>query len=152
MNEGVAAGFCANQFKESALSSVIDNGKDERTVADVDPRVMQELLEQVKKLERRLEGSGKMTKAKLNGIVDVRTAVGGRAVDFDASRWKQLSAATQKDLVKRLKSIRDELLEASVIHRRESNDFMYESGSRELVIWLIVFGVIFAATLLSLVR
>jgi hypothetical protein len=147
MNEGVAC-----QLKENTLSSAIDNGKDKRTVADVDPRVMQELLEQVEKLERKLEGSGKMTKAKLNGIGDVRTAVGGRAVDFDDSRWKELGAATQKDLAKRLKSIRDELLEASVIHRRESNDFMYESGSRELIIWLIVFGVIFAATLLSLIR
>lgn len=143
----------AYQFNESANSSVIDNRKDDVTVADVDPRVMQALLEQVEKLERRLEGSGKMITAKLNGIGDVRTAIGGGAMDFDARRWTELSTATQKDLLKRLTSIRDELLEASVIQRRESNDFMhYESGSRQPVIWLIVFGFIFAATLLSLVR
>lgn len=75
------------------------------------------------------------------------------SVNFDANRWTQLSAIRQRDLLRRLEAIRDELLAASVMDSADTDGYRgRQSGSRQSMIWLTVFGFIFAATLLTLIR
>ena len=124
-------------------------------MANVEPIVIQQLLAEVESLERALKGVGEMktNKLKRSKISEVRSAViGGTA--FDANRWSELGADKQSQLLKRLTLIRDELLHVNGTDAaRPSDYFVQEDGvSKRAIIWLAVFGSIFAATLLSLIR
>ena len=125
-------------------------------MTNVEPRVMQELLDEVEKLERETKGVVNMANGELNisRIREIRAAAVGEAVDFDVSRWSELSAGTQKELLKRLTAVRNELLDMSGTHDGIRPGYLPrgEGGSKQSIIWLTIFGFIFAATLLSLIR
>jgi len=86
-------------------------------------------------------------------IHEARSAIMGGPV-FDPVRWSQLSADKQKDLLDRLTMVRDGLLvKNSVEDAKHSNYLLHREGeSKQSIIWLAIFGFIFAATLLSLIR
>jgi hypothetical protein len=117
---------------------------------------MQELLDEVENLERKIKGMVNMGNGKLrtSKIREVRAAVVGEAVDFDASQWSKLSADKQKKLLKRLTALRNELLDISGAEDWRQPSYLPpgEDGSKQSIIWLAIFGFIFAATLLSLIR
>lgn len=117
--------------------------------------VIQRLLDEVERLECELRGSGNMETVKINenSIHEARSAIIGGPV-FDPGRWSQLSADKQKALLDRLTMVRDGLLaKNSVEDAKHSNYLLQREGeSKQSVIWLAIFGFIFAATLLSLIH
>jgi hypothetical protein len=129
--------------------------KDDPEVAKVDPDVILQLLKEVEHLEK-MNGVGDMTKGKLLELTisDLRTAVSGGTAEFDAARWSCLSPERQDELSKRLTGARDALLNgADTRASRPVNDTLPGDGvSNRSIIWLAIFGFIFAATLLSLIR
>ena len=124
-------------------------------MTSIEPRVIEQLLAEVEDLERGMKGGGEMESNRLNRskIKEIRSAViGGTA--FDANRWSELGADKQSQLLKHLTLIRDELLDVSgTDNGRPSNYFAQDDAvSKRAIIWLSIFGFIFAATLLSLIR
>ena len=79
-------------------------------MGNVEPRVMQELLDEIENLERELKGMVTTANGKLNTtrIREVRAAVVGEAVDFDASRCSELGSEKQEELWNRLTAVRNE--------------------------------------------
>jgi hypothetical protein len=129
--------------------------KDEFTVANIEPKVILQLLDEVETFMR-INGVQDMTKRKLlelriNGL---SAAVSGETAEFDATRWSRLSGGRQNEILTRLTAVRDELINSkNVQSSRPDNDATFSDGvSNKSVIWLAIFGVIFAATLLSLIR
>jgi hypothetical protein len=125
-------------------------------VAHIKPNVIQELLDEVEKLERTImvftpSAQGKFQHTKID---EVRAAVIGGTSRFDASRRLQLSEQKQKDLQKELVMVRNTLMDITrnVDHKKGRNIMESESASTKSIIWLAIFGFIFAATLLSLIR
>jgi len=129
--------------------------KDHNNVANVDPRVIQTLLDDIERLRKTIidfmgSRSSRLEDSKLD---KVRAAVLGGAAQFDSVQWCQLSEQRQKDLQEQLIMVRDTLLDVA---RREGRD--EPSGipdglaSTKSIIWLAIFGFVFAATLLSLIR
>ena len=129
--------------------------KDHNNVANVDPSVIRTLLDDIERLRKTIIGfmgsrSSRLEDSKLD---KVRAAVLGGAAQFDSVQWCRLSEQRQKDLREQLIMVRDTLLDAV---RREGRD--EPSGipdglaSTKSIIWLAIFGFVFAATLLSLIR
>lgn len=129
--------------------------KDHNNVANVDPSVIRTLLDDIERLRKTIIGftgsrSSRLEDSKLD---KVRAAVLGGAAQFDSVQWCRLSEQRQKDLQEQLIMVRDTLLDVA---RREGRD--EPSGipdglaSTKSIIWLAIFGFVFAATLLSLIR
>lgn len=129
--------------------------KDHNNVANVDPSVIQTLLDDIERLRKTIidfmgSRSSRLEDSKLD---KVRAAVLGGAAQFDSVQWCRLSEQRQKDLQEQLIMVRDTLLDVA---RREGRD--EPSGipdglaSTKSIIWLAIFGFVFAATLLSLIR
>jgi len=90
-----------------------------------------------------------------NAEIDaVRTMVSGGAAEFDAARWARLNEQKQCELKEQLTMVRNNLLDiARPEGQRELSDLTNgEPASTAAIIWLAIFGFIFAATLLSLIR
>jgi homogentisate 1,2-dioxygenase len=87
-------------------------------------------------------------------IDEVRAAVIGGAAQLDASRWSQLSEQKQQDLQEGLVMVKNTLMEITrnADHKKGRSLLENESASTKSIIWLAIFGFIFAATLLSLIR
>jgi hypothetical protein len=117
--------------------------------------VIQRLLDDIKRLECKSEGIADMETAKFNEerLNEIRAAIMLGPV-FDPSHWSQLSVDQQRDILDRLTTIRDGLLAKNgVAHAKHSNCLLQREGeSKQSIIWLAIFGFIFAATLLSLIR
>lgn len=129
--------------------------KDHNNVANVDPSVIQTLLDDIERLRKTIidfmgSRSSRLEDSKLD---KVRAAVLGGAAQFDSVQWCRLSEQRQKELQEQLIMVRDTLLDVA---RREGRD--EPSGipdglaSTKSIIWLAIFGFVFAATLLSLIR
>ena len=129
--------------------------KDHNNVANVDPSVIQTLLDDIERLRKTIidfmgSRSSRLEDSKLD---KVRAAVLGVAAQFDSVQWCRLSEQRQKDLQEQLIMVRDTLLDVA---RREGRDVPSGipdgSASTKSIIWLAIFGFVFAATLLSLIR
>ena len=129
--------------------------KDHNNVANVDPSVIRTLLDDIERLRKTIIGftgsrSSRLERSKLD---KVRAAVLGDAAQFDSVQWCLLSEQRQKDLQEQLIMVRDTLLDVA---RREGRDepsgIPDGSASTKSIIWLAIFGFVFAATLLSLIR
>lgn len=129
--------------------------KDHNNVANVDPSVIRTLLDDIERLRKTIIGftvsrSSRLEDSKLD---KVRAAVLGGAAQFDSVQWCRLSEQRQKDLQEQLIMVRDTLLDVA---RREGRDapsgIPDGSASTKSIIWLAIFGFVFAATLLSLIR
>jgi hypothetical protein len=96
-----------------------------------------------------------METAKINKkrVSEVRVAIMGDPV-IDVSRRPQLSVDKQEDLLDRLTMVRAGLFDKnSAKDARHWNYLLQgEGGSKQSIIWLTIFGSIFVATLLSLIR
>jgi hypothetical protein len=134
--------------------------KDHNNVANVDPSVIQTLLDDIERLRKTIidfmgSRSSRLEDSKLD---KVRAAVLGGAAQFDSVQWCRLSEQRQKELQEQLIMVRDTLLRDTLLDvvRREGRD--EPSGipdglaSTKAIIWLAIFGFVFAATLLSLIR
>jgi len=134
--------------------------KDHNNVANVDPRVIQTLLDDIERLRKTIidfmgSRSSRLEDSKLD---KVRAAVLGGAAQFDSVQWRRLSEQRRKELQEQLIMVRDTLLRDTLLDvaRREGRDEL--SGipdglaSTKSIIWLAIFGFVFAATLLSLIR
>ena len=134
--------------------------KDHNNVANVDPRVIQTLLDDIERLRKTIidfmgSRSSRLEDSKLD---KVRAAVLGGAAQFDSVQWCRLSEQRRKELQEQLIMVRDTLLRDTLLDvaRREGRDEL--SGipdglaSTKSIIWLAIFGFVFAATLLSLIR
>ena len=129
--------------------------KDHNNVANVDPSVIQTLLDDIELLRKTIiDFMGSRSSGLEDSKLDkVRAAVLGGAAQFDSVQWCRLSEQRQKDLREQLIMVRDTLLDAV---RREGRDepsgIADGSASTKSIIWLAIFGFVFAATLLSLIR
>ena len=134
--------------------------KDHNNVANVDPRVIQTLLDDIERLRKTIidftgSRSSRLEDSKLD---KVRAAVLGGAAQFDSVQWCRLSEQRQKELQEQLIMVRDTLLRDTLLDvaRREGRDepsgISDGSASTKSIIWLAIFGFVFAATLLSLIR
>jgi ribosomal protein S18 len=84
-------------------------------VENVEPRVIQQLLDDVETRKRKSKEHCGMTHGKWD-YTKIRMACAAFIDDagkFDASRWSQLSPEKQEELLKRLTTVRDELLSVS---------------------------------------
>jgi len=133
--------------------------KDHNNVANVDPSVIRTLLDDIERLRKTIIGFTGSRSSRLEDKLDkVRAAVLGGAAQFDSVQWCRLSEQRQKELQEQLIMVRDTLLRDTLLDvaRRESRD--EPSGipdglaSTKSIIWLAIFGFVFAATLLSLIR
>jgi hypothetical protein len=122
-------------------------------VARIEPDVLQKLLVEVEKLETTcaLSARDRLQRAKID---EAKASVINGAARFDGARWAQLGEQEQQELQEKLMTMRDTLMEVS----RNGNDKIPpsfsagDSASPKSIIWLTIFGLIFAATLLSLIR
>ena len=90
-------------------------------MANVDPSVIQTLLDDIERLRKTIIGftgsrSSRLEDSKLD---KVRAAVLGGAAQFDSVQWCRLSEQRQKDLQEQLIMVRDTLLDVA---RREGRD------------------------------
>lgn len=124
-------------------------------MANIEPHVIRQLLLAVEKLERELKGVNRMKRDKSDrrAIKEIGSELDGAAA-LDEFRWRQLDAEKQKRLLRQLTVIHRDLLEVRGARAgQQSSYLMHDNGvSRASIIWLTVFGFIFAATLLSLIR
>lgn len=123
-------------------------------MANIEPHVIRQLLLAVEKLERELKGVNRMKRDKSDrrAIKEIGSELDGAAA-LDEFRWRQLDAEKQKRLLRQLTVIHRDLLEVRGARAGQSSYLMHDNGvSRASIIWLTVFGFIFAATLLSLIR
>jgi hypothetical protein len=128
--------------------------EDHNNVANVDPSVIQTLLDDIERLRKTIIGftgsrSSRLEDSKLD---KVRAAVLGGAAQFDSVQWCRLSEQRQKDLQEQLIMVRDRLDVARREGRDEPSGIPDGSASTKSIIWLAIFGFVFAATLLSLIR
>lgn len=125
-------------------------------MASIEPRAIQNLLEELDRLEKtiiavtRTEAS-KLADAKIDAV---RGVVLGGAAEFDAARWARLNEQKQYEFKEQLTMVRDNLLDSVRPEgQRELSDLTNgEPASTAAIIWLTIFGFIFAGTLLSLIR
>jgi hypothetical protein len=117
--------------------------------------IIQRLLDEIERLESELKGTTDMETAKINEkrINEIRAAIMGGPV-FDPSHLSQLSEDKQRDLLDRLTAARDGLLAKNGVEDAKHSNYLLqrEGESKQSVIWLAIFGFIFAATLLSLIH
>jgi hypothetical protein len=129
--------------------------KDHNNVANVDPRVIQTLLDDIERLRKTIidfmgSRSSRLEDSKLD---KVRAAVLGGAAQFDSVQWCRLSEQRQKELQEQLIMVRDTLLDVARRKGRDEPSGIPDGlASTKSIIWLAIFGFVFAATLLSLIR
>jgi len=125
-------------------------------VDTVDPGAIQILLEDIERLKAMITA---FTGVKPSGLESdefdrARAAVLDGSERFDSTQWSRLSVQRQRELQEQLVLAREALLDLAL---RAGSDGMTAIAaespvSARSVIWLAIFGFIFAATLLSLVR
>lgn len=124
-------------------------------MANVEPKVILQSLGKVDNSEN-IDGISDMTKGKWLElrINPMRVAVKSRTAGFDAGRHSRLSAGRQKEKFSRLTAVRDELIYGVPLQtpRPVADTEPGDSVSNKSIIWLTVFGFIFAAILLALIR
>jgi hypothetical protein len=122
--------------------------------AQLEVEIVLNLLAEVEQLQGKLEGGGDMNRVHEKRLGEARSAVMARSIMCDKNRWSQLSVDEQNDLFERLVTVRDGLLaKYRAEHARHSNDRLEtEGGSKYAIIWFAIFGFVFAATLLLLIR
>ena len=124
-------------------------------MANVEPKVILQLLGEVDNSEN-IDGVSDMTKGKLVElrINAIRVAMKSRTARFDAARHSRLSAGRQKEIFSRLTAVGDELIDGVSLRtpRPVADTEPGDSVSNKSIIWLTVFGFIFAAILLALIR
>jgi len=116
-------------------------------VANVEPKIISQLLGEVDNSEN-IDGVSDMTKGKLLElrINAMRAAMNSRTARFDAVR--------QKEKFTRLTAVHEELIDNDPLQtpRPVADTDPRDSVSNKSIIWLTVFGFIFAAILLALIR
>lgn len=116
-------------------------------MANVEPKVILQLLGEVDNSEN-IDGVSDMTKGKLVElrINAMRAAMNSRTARFDAVR--------QKEKFSRLTAVGDELIDGVSLRtpRPVADTEHGDSVSNKSIIWLTVFGFIFTAILLALIR
>ena len=116
-------------------------------MANVEPKVILQLLGEVDNSEN-IDGVSNLTKGKLLElrINAMRAAMNSRTAGFDAVR--------QKEEFSRLTAAGDELIDGDPLQtpRPVTDTDPRDSVSNKSIIWLTVFGFIFAAILLALIR
>ncbi|MGE5217202.1 MAG: hypothetical protein ACM3SP_09410 [Chloroflexota bacterium] len=130
-------------------------GKDQPTVANVEPGVILQLLDEKENL-RKANGVGDMTKRKSLRLEsdNIRALMSSGSAGFDATRWSRLSIDRQTEILAQLNAVRDELKNGiSTQKARPVTDMISAEGVwNKSIIWLILCGVIFAVTLVSLIH
>src|SRR4030095_12888814 len=129
--------------------------KDHNNVANVSSSVTRTLLDDIERLRKTIIGfTGSRSRRLEDSKLDkVRAAVLGDAAQFDSVQWCRLSEQRQKDLQEQLIMVRDTLLDVARREVREAPSGISDgSPSPKSIIWLAIFGFVFAATLLSLIR
>lgn len=125
-------------------------------MANINPNIIQSLLDEVDKLETRINAFTESRRSELRQtrINEVRAAITGGATKVDTTRWSQLSEQKQNELQEELVMVQDALLKVAQTESRKEPSALLdnESASIKSIIWLAIFGFIVAATLLSLVR
>ena len=123
-------------------------------MSSAEPILIQRLLDEVESLEAELKGSVSMEAAKVHEkrIREIRTAVMDGSV-FDPGNLSNLSVDKQKELLDRLTRLHNERFAQKSVRNEFLNYSLEGDGeSKQSIIWLAIFGFIFAATLLSLIR
>jgi len=124
-------------------------------VQNIDPGSIQTLLDD---LERLKAMTGAFTGDRSSGLDggefdQARAAVLAESENFDSERWSRLSGRRQRELQQQLIMARGALLDLAHRARFDGTTGVTETTpSARSVIWLAIFGFIFAATLLSLIR
>lgn len=124
-------------------------------MADVDPRFIEKLLDEVEKLAKTIQSVGNIETGNLveTAIRDVRAAVFNGADQFDPARWTEMSERKKIEAQDKLIMARDKLRAiARTVDHHEKNQVAGNAASPAAIIWLAIFSLIFAATLLSLIR
>jgi hypothetical protein len=125
-------------------------------VTNAEAKTVVRLLEEVERLQSELtRGTRDMETARpYEERIDEARAVMMRKLILEAGRWSQLSTDQQRDLLVRLKVIRDELLTKKNIAPAKQSSYRLECEDepKHLMLWLTLCGFVFAATLLSLIR
>jgi hypothetical protein len=87
--------------------------KDHNNVANVDPSVIQTLLDDIERLKKTIIGftGSRSSRLEDNKLDKVCAAVLGGAAQFDSVQWCRLSEKRQKDLQEQLIMVRDTLLD-----------------------------------------
>jgi hypothetical protein len=146
------------QASHNSTLEFYSNGreKDRQTVANIKPSVMQNLLDEVEKLEKMTSVITQPRRDQLPNtkINEVRAAVFGGTAKVDPARWLQLNEQKQHELKEQLTMMRDTLLTVARQDEQKTPGYFTdnETASTSAIIWLAIFGFIFAATLLSLIR
>jgi len=125
----------------------------ETSVDNVDPSAIQILLDDVERLKAMITAINGANALEGNELDPVRAAGLAGGEKLDSAEWSRLSVQRQHELQEQLILTREALL---TMARRASRDSAAEAMegavSGRSVIWLAIFGFIFAATLLSLIR
>jgi hypothetical protein len=125
-------------------------------VTHIEPNVIQGLLDEVEKLENSITACTPLARDKFQHvrINEVRAAIVNGTAQFDAAQWSQLSEQKQQELQEELITMRGMLLEITRNGDDKNQPSLRaaDSASSKPIIWLAIFGLIFAATLLSLIR
>jgi hypothetical protein len=125
-------------------------------VTNAEPKFIVSLFEEVESLEAELtRGTNDMEMARHHKErIDEARAALMRGLVFDTVSWSQLSAGQQKHLLDRLTVVRDELLAKKHVGQATQSSYPLESedSPKHLILWVTIFGFIFVATLLSLIR
>lgn len=124
-------------------------------VENIDPGSIQTLLDDIDRLKAMITAfTGSGPSGLDDGQFDqARTAVLAGSEKFDSDRWSRLSGLRQRELQEQLILAREALLDLARRARSDGTSGVAETTlSARSVIWLAIFGFIFAATLLSLIR
>ena len=84
-------------------------------MANVEPNEIQNLLDEVEKIEKTIISIGSTQRKKLTDITinDVRTEIKGAAAKLDPAQWSQLTEDKQNELGDRLETVRNAMLEVT---------------------------------------
>src|SRR4026208_473298 len=112
-------------------------------VANIEPRVVQRLFDDMDKLVRKLEENRDMSIDKTNQatVRNIRSTVTDNAGNFDANRWLPLNVETQREYLESIESIRSSLRDVDQPdnRRRPFNDTAKgDDGSKQSMIWLVI--------------
>jgi hypothetical protein len=148
--------FCGKHYRRFLVFQLNARGEDATNVENIGTAVIQQLLDEINELERNLGKNADMPTDKWNKtrIETIRTTLIRDAGKVEANRWLQLRHEKQQEYIDSLEAIRIKLLDASrTSNARQSKDLLEDAGEfNQSMIWLVIFGVIFVATLLSLIR
>lgn len=122
---------------------------------NVDPSAIQTLLDDIERLKTMITAfTGSQPSGLEEGQFDqARAAVLAGSEKFDSAQWSRLSVQRQRELQEQLIMTREALLDlARRVGRDETDNVSDGSVSAKSIVWLAIFSLIFAATLLSLIR